>query len=65
MIRNLAQKLDHDVQVLGECELNDVTGGFYNDNGCIPVITLGPGGHVFQAPYNPWLTWGSPERGGK
>jgi hypothetical protein len=65
-IETLAPKLGDDVRVLRQDELDSVNGGFYNDNGCCPVITWGPGGiHVYQGSYNPWLTWGSPQRGGR
>jgi hypothetical protein len=53
-------------RVLRDDELDLVAGGFWgNDGGCIPTMTFGPGGvvHFPQGP-NPWLTWGSPERGG-
>ena len=60
-------KLKSDAQqALREDELNAVVGGFWgNDGGCCPTITWGPGGvvHFPQGP-NPWLTYGSPQRGG-
>jgi hypothetical protein len=65
-IENLASKLNAHERLLGDDELDTVNGGFLNDDGCTRVITFGPGGtHVNQGGYNPWLTWGSPQRGGR
>lgn len=59
--------LKSDIQrVLREDELDLVAGGFWGDGGCTPTLTFGPGGVVVHLPEgpNPWLTYGSPQRGG-
>jgi hypothetical protein len=62
--KTLATELNDDLRALHQDELNSISGGFINDNGCCPVLIWGPGGIRFPHGPNPWLTWGSPERGG-
>jgi len=54
----------NEVHELSDIELERVAGGFVDDNVCC-TVTWGPWGVRLPHSPNPWLTYGSPERGGK
>ena len=53
------------IRQLGCEELGVVSGGFYNDNGCTNWPRDLSGRIIVPSGQNPWLTWGSPQRGGR
>jgi hypothetical protein len=53
------------IRVLADEELGVVAGGFYNDNGCTNWPHDLSGRIIVPQGQNPWLTWGSPQRGGR
>jgi hypothetical protein len=62
-----AMTKSNEIRELNTIELEFVAGGFADDNGCCPVLKWGPWGGPLNLPHgpNPWLTYGSAERGGK
>jgi len=65
MGKNHTASIDQHTRVLKDEELNGVNGGFYNDNGCTNWARDASGRIIVPAGQNPWLTWGSPQRGGR